>query len=179
MAELSTIARPYAEAAYAAAKQAADLPAWQEALNELAQIVSLPKIQELLANPKLDNDQRVSLLKELVSDSAPEHFDNFINVIVEQERWIALPSIAEQFRVLKNRAEGSATAKIISAFELSESQVQELLSDLQQKFNVTLKPEVSVDPSLIGGVRVEVGDQVLDTSVQAQLTRLRHKLAAD
>ena len=91
---------------------------------------------------------------------------------------LLLPEIAEQFIALKNRHEGTAQAEITSAFELSEAQVKDLVVALESKFSLKLKPHVTVDPSLIGGVRVAVGDQVLDTSVQAQLTRMRDMLAA-
>lgn len=114
----------------------------------------------------------------LVKSALPAEASNFVDLLVENDRVITLPEIAEQFEDLKNRHEGSAIAKIVSAFELSDAQVQELLVGLEKKFGVKLKPEVTVDNSIIGGVRVTVGDQVLDTSVQAQLTRLRDTLAA-
>ena len=79
---------------------------------------------------------------------------------------------------LKNSAEGAAAAEITSAFELTDAQLQELVSALELKFGLKLKPRVTIDPSLIGGVRVAVGDQVLDTSVQAQLAHMRNQLVA-
>jgi F-type H+-transporting ATPase subunit delta len=91
---------------------------------------------------------------------------------------LLLPQIAEQFDLLKNQFEGSAVAQITSAYELTDAQVAELLAGLEKKFGLKLKPSVTVDSSLIGGVRVVVGDQVLDTSVQAQLARMRDTLAA-
>lgn len=113
-----------------------------------------------------------------MKSALPAEASNFIDLLVENDRVITLPEIAEQFEDLKNRHEGSAIAKIVSAYELSDSQVQELLAGLEKKFGVKLKPEITVDNSIIGGIRVTVGDQVLDTSVQAQLTRLRDTLAA-
>jgi F-type H+-transporting ATPase subunit delta len=99
-------------------------------------------------------------------------------LLVENDRLLLLPDIAEQFAALRNRHDGTAQAEITSAFEMSDAQVQELVAALEQKFGLKLKPSVTVDPSLIGGVRVAVGDQVLDTSVQAQLARMRDQLAA-
>jgi F-type H+-transporting ATPase subunit delta len=91
---------------------------------------------------------------------------------------LLLTHIAEQFRALKDAAEGVAQANITSAFPMSDVQVSELITLLEPKFGLKLKPHVTVDTSLIGGVRVLVGDHVLDTSVQAQLVRMRDTLAA-
>ncbi|MDY3331519.1 MAG: F0F1 ATP synthase subunit delta [Pelistega sp.] len=178
MAELSTIARPYAEALYAAARDKSTVAQWSTALNELAQISSNEDVREVMTDPRLSKAQRKDLLLGLVKSALPAEASNFVDLLVENDRVITLPEIAEQFEDLKNRHEGSAIAKIVSAFELSDAQVQELLVGLEKKFGVKLKPEVTVDNSIIGGVRVTVGDQVLDTSVQAQLTRLRDTLAA-
>ncbi|WP_159991729.1 F0F1 ATP synthase subunit delta [Pelistega ratti] len=177
MAELSTIARPYAEALYATARDKNTVAQWSSVLSELAQISSNEDVREVMADPRLSKTQRKDLLLGLVKNTLPADASNFLDLLVENDRVITLPEIAEQFEDLKNRHEGSAIAKIVTAFELSETQVQELLTGLEKKFGVKLKPEITVDNSIIGGVRVTVGDQVLDTSVQAQLTRLRDTLA--
>jgi len=116
----------------------------------------------------------LGLVKAPVSDSARR----FVALLIENGRATALPEIAEQFNQLKNRLEGTALAEISSAFPLEDAQVQQLVGALEKKFGLKLKPTVTVDASLIGGVRVVVGDQVLDTSVRAQLDRMRDTLAA-
>lgn len=180
MAELSTIARPYTDAAFAAAQGAsADLNTWINPLNVLGQAVQDPKVQQILSSPTVDNDKRISVLTSFVDGELPKGFENFIRLLIENKRHAALPAIAEQFQILKNQQEGSARADIYSAFELSQEQIDKVVSDLQPKFDKKLKPVVTIDPSLIGGVRVVVGDHVLDTSVQAQLSRLYHKLVAE
>lgn len=178
MAELSTIARPYAEALFAAARDKNVVAPWSTALNELAQLASFEQVQEVMNDPRLTKEQRKGVLTGLVKSALPADAANFIDLLVENDRVVALPQIAEQFEDLKNRHDGSAVALIKSAFELSEAQVQDLVAGLEKKFGMKLKPEVTVDKSLIGGIRVTVGDQVLDTSVQAQLARLRDTLAA-
>lgn len=179
MAELSTIARPYAEALFAAAKKdQGGLAAWSTAVSELAQVSNVPDVLEAMSDPRLSKDQRKQLFPALVKSPLSQEMRNFINLLVDNDRLMLLPEIAEQFKELKNRHEGSASAEIASAFELSDAQIQELLVGLEKKFGFKLKPVVTVDKSLIGGVRVTVGDQVLDTSVQAQLARLRDTLAA-
>lgn len=101
-----------------------------------------------------------------------------MTLLVENDRLLLLPEIASQFLWLKNRHEGTADAEIASAFALTDAQVADLVAGLEKKFGVKIKPTVRVDASLIGGVRVAVGDQVLDTSVRAQLDRMRDALVA-
>ena len=179
MAELSTVARPYAEALYSAARDdKAGLPAWADLISVMAQVASNPDVREAMADPRLGDKQRVELFTGLIKADFPQAARNFIELLVENDRLLLLPEIASQFVALRNRHEGTAQAEITSAFELSDAQVKDLVAALEQKFGLKLKPSVTVDPSLIGGVRVAVGDQVLDTSVQAQLVRMRDQLAA-
>jgi len=179
MAELSTIARPYAEALFASVRDdQAGLAPWSELVNQLAAIASLEDVHEALTDPRLNNAQRAELFCELVKEPLSQKARNFIDLLVDNNRILLLPQIAEQFDFLKNRFEGSALAEITSAFALDDAQVQELVAGLEKKFGLKLKPVVTIDPALIGGVRVLVGDQVLDTSVQAQLARMRDTLAA-
>lgn len=178
MAELSTIARPYAEALYASVASKGEVGQWSAVLNELAQLSSHEGVRALMADPLLSKAQRKDVLMGLLKSVLPENASNFIGLLVDNDRVLALPAIEEHFKSLLNSHEGSAVANIVSAFPLDDVQLQELLVGLERKFGVRLKPELTVDSSIIGGVRVTVGDQVLDTSVQAQLTSLRDKLAA-
>lgn len=179
MAELSTIARPYAEALFATAKgDQAGLASWSDLVSELAQAASQEDVREALTDPRLNNAQRIELFAGLIKTPLSASAHNFIELLVSNNRILILPQIAEQFEVLKNRHEGTALAEISSAFALTDVQVQELVAGLEKKFGLKLKPAVTVDADLIGGVRVVVGDQVLDTSVQAQLARMRDTLAA-
>lgn len=179
MAELSTVARPYAEALFGAVRDdKAGLPAWADLVSEMGQVAANPDVSEAMADPRLDDAQRMQLFVGLIKADLPQAARNFIELLVQNDRLLLLPIIATQFEALKNRFEGTAQAEITSAFELSEAQLNELVAALELKFGLKLKPNVTIDPSLIGGVRVAVGDQVLDTSVQAQLARMRDKLAA-
>jgi F-type H+-transporting ATPase subunit delta len=180
MAELSTVARPYAEALFGAAldDKKTSLAGWSELLGGMAQVAAHPDVREALADPRLGDTQRVQVFSGLLKGELPQFARNFIELLVANDRLLLLPLIAGQFEALKNRHEGTAQAEITSAFELTEAQVNDLVAGLEKKFGLKLKPHVAIDPSLIGGVRVAVGDQVLDTSVQAQLARMRDKLAA-
>ncbi|MCK9507459.1 MAG: F0F1 ATP synthase subunit delta [Pigmentiphaga sp.] len=179
MAELSTIARPYAEALFSVARaDSAGLAAWAELVAEMAQAAAHPDVRRVIAEPKFDNAQRVELFTATLKSTLPPAGRNFIELLVDNGRLLLLPDIALQFDDLKNKLEGSSDAEIVSAFPLNDSQLAELVAVLEKKFDVTIKPTVRVDAALIGGVRVTVGDQVLDTSVRAQLDRMRDALVA-
>lgn len=178
MAELSTIARPYAEALFAAAKSAGSLDACLTAADELAALLRHPKVAEVVSDPKLGDAQVFDLLTGLAKSKLPAEGANFLRMLVDNDRLAALPEIARQFRVLKNQSEGVADCLIESAFPMSEAQVADLLAVLSKKFALELKPDVRVDASLIGGVRVTVGDHVLDSSVKTRLAQMQAALTA-
>lgn len=177
MAELATIARPYAEALFRVAKSA-DLGSWSVLVAEMAQVGGHPDIHALAQNPKVSDEQIaatfIAALKSPLNDDAK----NFIAILVENGRLTLLPEIASQFQALKNAQEGAADAHIVSAFDLSSAQVSDLVATLEKKFGRKLNPSVTVDGSLIGGVRVVVGDEVLDTSVRAKLQQMHVALTA-
>lgn len=180
MAEISTVARPYAEALFAAVKaDAAATKACAEELRVLTEVMSMGDVRVALSDPRLENDQRIEILNALLQNQQlSSQMHNFVRLLVENDRLLLLPMITEQFESLKDAAEGVAQARITSAFPLDDKQIADLVQMLEPKFNIKLKPHVTVDPSLIGGVRVVVGDHVLDTSVQAQLNRMRDALVA-
>lgn len=178
MAELSTVARPYAEALFATVRDEGALDKWSDLLSEMTQVAANPDVREILSRPGFSNQQRYELFSGLMQTPLSDKARNFLELLIDNGRLFLLPEVAEQFEVLKHQLEGSELARITSAFELSSEQLNELVSSLEKKFGLKLEPEVTVDASLIGGVRVMVGDQVLDTSVQAQLARMRDILAA-
>jgi len=179
MAELSTIARPYAEALFAAAKSGkGDLDAWQAALADLGALMSNADVAEVVGDPKLDEAQVQTLLTGMLKSPLPADGVNFLKLLIENQRLAVLPEVAVQFRQLKNTAEGVADCLIESAFPLSDAQVAELVTGLSAKFGRKLKPEVRVNPELIGGVRATVGDQVLDSSVRSRLNDMQAALTA-
>ena len=177
MAELATIARPYAEALFRVA-QSGNLAAWSDLMEEMAQAASHPDVKAIAANPKLSDQQVTETFLALLKSNVSAEAKNFVAMLVENGRLTLLPEIAEQFHALKNAQEGAADANIVSAFDMSEAQVKELVATLEKKFGRKLNPSVTVDSSLIGGVRVTVGDEVLDTSVRAKLQKMHTALAS-
>jgi F-type H+-transporting ATPase subunit delta len=179
MAELSTIARPYAEALFGAAQaEGAALAGWLDWLEALAQLASNPQVAQVAGDPNLDRAQLFKLLTDLLPQPLPAAGANFLHTLLDNGRLAALPEIARQFRLLKNEAEGMADCRIESAFPLAEAQVTDLVAALTRKFGLKLKPEVVVEPALIGGVRVAVGDHVLDTTVKTRLAQMQAALTA-
>ncbi|MGC8701416.1 MAG: F0F1 ATP synthase subunit delta [Thiomonas sp.] len=179
MAELATIARPYAEAAFAAVRdtggslaQAADL------LDQIAQITSAPALREVVGSPKVSARQLSDLILGAVPGTVPPALKNLVDMLAENHRLAAVPQIAEQFRVLKDEAEGKVEAVVSSAFPLEGEVLDSLLQALERKYGRKLHATVEIDPSLIGGVRVAVGDEVLDTSVRARLEQMKVALTA-
>ncbi len=181
MAELATIARPYAEALFQAvqAQPAAEsLEQVAQSLNTLAVIARNSQIRNLAGDPQLPADRLGNLLMSAMPRQPGTAVHNLLQVVLENRRLAALPEIAEQFHQLKDAAQHRAEALISSAFPLEPAQLEALLPALERKFGCKLYPRVEIDPSLIGGVRVAVGDEVLDTSVRARLDAMRIALTA-
>jgi len=179
MAELSTIARPYADALFETARGSTEgLERWLAVVEELATLMSHPQVAQVVADPKLGDGQVVELLAGMVKQPLPAAGTNFLKLLVANQRLAALPEVAVQFRQLKNDAEGVADCLIETAFPLADGEVNELLAALAKRFGTRLRPNVQVNPELIGGVRIAVGDQVLDSSVRARLNQMQTALTA-
>ena len=179
MAELATMARPYAEALYKACTGAAgaDLGSVAAWVDELAAIAATPQLRQLADNPKVTRAQVLELIAS-VRQGLPEMALNFLRVLVENGRLQALPEIAAQFHVLVNQSRGSSDAVVHSAFALDAAALSDLTAVLEKRFGRKLNLSVQTDESLIGGIRVVVGDEVLDTSVKARLEQMKAALTA-
>lgn len=178
MAEITTIARPYAEAAFDIARGDNALPQWSEMLRFLSALVLDSQVAALLDNPKLAESEKESLLLSVAGDRVPAIGRNFLRVLVEADRVALLPEIARLFDKLKAEAEGVAQATIQTAYPLDEAQVRELTSALERRFGKRIEATVEVDRSLIGGARIAVGDTVIDGSVRAKLDAMHVQLRA-
>lgn len=176
MAELATIARPYAEALFQSA--AADLSAASSWLDELAQIAADPQMGQFADNPKVSHEQVFSVMSGVAKTPLSDIARNFLRTVIENGRLGALPEIAQQFRALKNAQSGSSDATVYSAFPIDGAALAELVVTLEQRFGRKLNTQVELEPALIGGVRVVVGDEVLDTSVKARLEQMKVALTA-
>jgi F-type H+-transporting ATPase subunit delta len=177
MAELATIARPYAEALFQVAKSQ-DLAAWGRQLDALAQVAQDADLRQFADHPKALSEQVVAVMTAAAKQTLAAGVQNFLQTVVENGRLAALPEIVAQYHVLANAASGVSNAQIFSAYEISDAQLAELKATLEKRFGRKLDTHVHLEPGLIGGVRVVVGDEVLDTSVKARLERMKVALTA-
>lgn len=171
MAESLTLARPYAEAAFALARDHQALAPWENALARLAVVAADPKARDLANNPRVKPDQLAQFLFD-VAGNLNDAQKNFVRALIDNERLLVLPEIHELFVQLKNRHEGVKRAHVTSAFPLDEQTLKQLVAELEPRFKCRLQTSVSVDPELIGGVRVAVGDEVIDASVRGKLAAM-------
>ena len=176
MAELATIARPYAEALFQSAK--ADLNGALAWVEELAAIAADPGLQQFAGNPRATSQQVYDLIAGVAKTELPQQAQNFLRTVIDNGRLSALPEIAAQFRALKNAQGGSSDAVVYSAFPIDGAALAEVSATLEKRFGRKLNVKVELDAELIGSIRVVVGDEVLDTSVKARLEQMKVALTA-
>jgi F-type H+-transporting ATPase subunit delta len=172
MAENVTLARPYAEAAFQLAKGAAALPAWSKALGTLAAVSASAEMQGCISDPRLAPEQLAGLFVGVAGDGLAAEQQNFVRVLVDNDRLQVLPEIASLFEELKNAHEGVREANVESAFPLDAAAVQGIVADLEKKLGCKIQATVTVVPELIGGVRIAIGDEVIDASVRGKLAAM-------
>ena len=178
MAEPSTVARPYAEAAFKLADEAGALAKWSEMLAALAQVGQDARVRGAVADPNLSDAQVAGLFISILAGKLSGDAENFVRVLAQNGRLELLPQMREQFEALRNEREGVVEAEVQSAFELSEAQLADLVQRLEKKTGRKVRTHVSVDRELIGGVKVVLGDKVIDGSARAQLSALETALKA-
>ncbi len=168
MAESVTIARPYAEAAFRIAQESGAQGVWSARLQRLALIAQDGDMASVMGNPRLSTEQVADLLISLSEDNDAT-LGSFIRTLAENRRLALLPEISRLFELAKSQEEGVKEAVVHSAFPIDDAQVAALLQQLEPRFGSRLTARVEIDPSLIGGVKIAVGDQVLDASVRGKL----------
>lgn len=171
MAESLTIARPYAEAAYKLASELGQLPAWSDALARLAVVVGTDLARDLIGNPALGADQVAALIADTAGSMTAEQH-NFVRVLAQNERLGVLGEIASLFDGLRNAQEGVVDARVDSAYPLTDAQLVDIVATLESRYGRKVKATVHVEPDLIGGVSIRVGDEVMDASVRGKLAQL-------
>jgi F-type H+-transporting ATPase subunit delta len=178
MAEPSTVARPYAEAAFRLADAGGSLAKWSEMLRALALVAADARVLAAVADPSLSHAKAAGVFISILSGKLSAQAENFLRVLAENGRLELLPQIGEQFEALKNEREGLIEAEVQSAFELDGGQLADLVQRLEKRTGRKVKAKVSVNKDLIAGVRVLLGDKVIDGSARAQLGALETALKA-
>jgi F-type H+-transporting ATPase subunit delta len=177
MAELATIARPYAEALFRS-QAGADAVA---PLLALAEVSSDPQLRQFADNPKVEGDQVFNVVADVLGRQGTvlsPALQNLLRAILENGRLVALPEIALQYQALVNATSGVSEAVIESAYPIDDAQLAEVIASLEKRFGRKLNARVEIQPELIGGIRAVVGDEVLDTSVKARLEQMKVALTA-
>ena len=172
MAELSTLARPYAKAAFEYALEKSALADWSTQLMEVAAVVSYEGMAEVLDNPALTSEQQAGTLNEVCGDSIGGEMKNFIIILADNKRLALLPEISKQYELFKANQEKAVDVEVISAFELPEATVNRLAEVLGKKLERQVKVSSSTDSDLLGGVLIRAGDTVIDGSVRGRLNKL-------
>jgi F-type H+-transporting ATPase subunit delta len=171
MAGNVTIARPYADAAFKLACETKALPSWLKVLDRLATVMADADMRACVSDPNASSDQLTRLLLD-VSGELTDEQRNFVRVLVDNERLQVLAEIRDLFIVLKNEHEGVLEARIASAFPLDDATLTSLTADLETRFKARIDAIVTIDPELIGGVRIAIGDDVIDASVRGKLASM-------
>jgi F-type H+-transporting ATPase subunit delta len=178
MAEPSTVARPYAEAVFKLADAAGALSKWSETLSALAGVAADPRVRASIVDPNTSDATVAGLFISVLAGRLSGDAENLVRVLAENGRLELLPEIHGQYEKLRNEREGVVEAEVYSAFELTEAQMADLVQRLEKKTGRKVKARVELDKALIGGVKVVLGDKVIDGSARAQLGALENALKA-
>lgn len=172
MAELSTLARPYAKAAFEYALEKGVLAEWSGQLATAAAVAANESMTQVLDNPALTNEQQASTLNEVCGDNTGRELKNFVSILSANKRLALLPEIQRQFELYKANQEKAVDVEVISAFDLPEATVSKLADALGNKLERQVKVSSSTDSDLLGGVLIRAGDTVIDGSVRGRLNKL-------
>jgi len=178
MAEPSTIARPYAEAAFRLADGQGKLAEWSAALADLAAVAADARVKAAVGDPNLPAAKVAGLFISILAGKLTGETENFVRVLAGNGRLDVLAEIRTQYEVLKNEREGTVEAEVYTAFEMNAAQVADLVQRLEKRTGRKVRTKVLIDKNLIGGVKIVVGDKVIDGSARAQLGALEAALKA-
>jgi F-type H+-transporting ATPase subunit delta len=170
-------ARPYAKAAYEAAKAEFAVEDWKQKLSVMAEILADPAVQPLFRDPNIGKAERISVMEKVLDEiEATEGQRNFVMTLIENKRLSLMPWISTAFEEERKKDLGIVDVRVISAMELTPQQVENTKRMLSEKFNAKAEPVFEVDPDLIGGMKLIIGDRVIDNTIKGKLERLKKHL---
>ena len=183
MADNHTVARPYAQAAFEIARESGELGAWSESLNVAGELLADGQVADFLSDPELSDERRLEFLTglfaaaggRLLSGTNPKG-TNFVRLLLEYGRVVAMPEIAELFEALKAEVENTVDVIVTSATPLSSTQQTSIASALEKRLGRNVNLETEIDENLIGGAVIKAGDVVIDGSLRARLDGLGNAL---
>ena len=176
MSSLTTLARPYAKAAFELAQGAQVLAEWSDMLELASRIVSDESMARLLDSPHVSSAQTVEILKDAAGDAFDARFNGFLSVLADNDRLPLLPQVTELYAQLREEAENRLSVKVVSAIPLDEDQVGRMKAALAKRFECEIELKNEVEASVIGGAIVYAGDQVIDGSLRGRLNKLSTSL---
>jgi F-type H+-transporting ATPase subunit delta len=178
MADKTTIARPYAKAAFEEARGENRLGPWSDSLHVAAAVVTDARVEALLGNPRVTSSELAQLIIDIAGPQLGDHGANFVRTLAENHRLAYLPEISTLFDKLKDEAEKIVDVTVTSAAPLEDSQLKTLTAALERKLKRGIRMQCHTDPSLIGGAVLQAGDLVIDGSLRTQLNRITYELTA-
>ncbi len=176
MSELSTLARPYAQAVFKTAQTSNSSSEWSDMLSFLSVVMQDKEMIALIGNPKVNQQQLTTLLLDIAQDQLNEAGKNLLKLLVENGRLTLAPQISELYEALKADHEGYIDVEVISAYALSKEEKKSFATTLKKQLNKKVQITTSIDKSLIGGFLAKAGDTVIDGSIKGQLQQLAKKL---
>ncbi len=176
MAELATLARPYAEAVFKRAKQTDSASAWSQSLLFLTRVVEDQRLSQIIANPIVSKDSKISIMLDICQDQIQDEAKNLLKLLVENGKLQLLPEIVALFEQYKADDEGYVNVDLYSAFSLTKAEQTKYIATLEKVLNKKVNATVSVDNALIGGILARAGDKVIDGSIRGQLQQLAKRL---
>jgi len=177
VAELRTIARPYAQALFELAQAGDNLASWSQALSSLAVIVKNPDVASLIGNPGVASEALADAVIGIAGDNMDKQGANLVRLLSHNDRLSVAPEITAQFEDLRAKAEDRVDVEVTAAAELSEEQQQQITKSLKNRLKREIRLSCVTDPDMIGGLVVRAGDLVIDGSLRASLARMQQTLA--
>ena len=177
MAELTTLARPYAKAVFELARDSGKLDAWSEALGFLGAVVENDSVQAMIASPNVEEKDLLAMFEAAAGDRLDDERRNLLRLLIENGRVTALPDVAALYEVMKAEAEGAVDVEVTSVEPVSEDYRQRIGEALKRKLGRDVRLNFSIDESLIGGALIRAGDLVIDGTVRGRLDKLAGALA--
>ena len=177
MAELVTIARPYAEAAFKLARENQSFARWSDMLELIDAVVRDPQVARRIGDPNVDATALESFILGTLGDRLDGHGRNLVQVLIQNQRLELVPQIRSLYEALRRDHEGVVEARIVSALPMGDDQVRQVLAALEKKYSRKVNATVEIDPALIGGARIVVGDKVIDATVRGRLDAMAAALA--
>lgn len=177
MSSLTTLARPYAKAAFELAQNQDALSDWDDLLAVAGVVVSEESMIALLKNPLADSNQAIGILSEALGGNLESRFSNFIGVLGDNDRLSLLPQISGLFRELREEAEKRLSVRVVSAIALEDDQAERMKQALAKRFDREIRMVSEIDASVLGGAVIYAGDQVIDGSLLGRLQKLQANLS--